>query len=224
VVAHIDPPITAKRGTPAHILGVVYMSDYHVMDCPLNIHGVPIGLFPIGDQSKTPLPATMKIMTSLNHTIHFHAHDGFRADELMYVEATSPWAKDGRALINTRIFSRQGMLIATVVQEVSLQSRGPSKELDELTVPFRRFMSSRRVRNCDNGVALQCGIVVPSFLPPRACGRATSTRRTWTAGGTLGTYILASALWRWTAISDMSLLAVFRQSREVVLDRTYHDR
>lgn len=88
------------------------------MDCPLVIHGVPHGQWPIGDRSKKATPANMKIMTSLNHTIHFHAHDGFRADELMYIEATSPWAKDGRAMINTRIFSTQGMLIATVVQEV----------------------------------------------------------------------------------------------------------
>ncbi|OCT54553.1 palmitoyl-CoA hydrolase [Cladophialophora carrionii] len=117
VVAQIDPPIAAPRGAAAHVLAVVHASDYHVMDCPLSIHGVPHGLWPIGDVTKTALPASMKIMTSLNHSIHFHTQDGFRADELLYVEVTSPWAKDGRAMINSRIFSRQGLLIATVVQE-----------------------------------------------------------------------------------------------------------
>jgi hypothetical protein len=118
VVAQIDPPMAAARGAPAHILAVVHASDYHVMDCPLSIHGVPHGLWPIGDTTKTALPASLKIMTSLNHSIHFHTHNGFRADELLYIEVTSPWAKDGRAMINSKIFSRQGMLIATVIQEV----------------------------------------------------------------------------------------------------------
>lgn len=88
------------------------------MDCPLAIHGVKHGLWEIGDQSRTATPAEMKIMTSLNHTIHFHVHDGFRADDLLYIEATSPWAKEGRAMIHSKIFSKQGLLIATVVQEV----------------------------------------------------------------------------------------------------------
>ncbi|OAG45402.1 hypothetical protein AYO21_00036 [Fonsecaea monophora] len=117
VIAQIDPPISSPRGAAAHILGIIHASDYHVMDCPLSIHGVPHGSWPIGDQTKTPLPSAMKIMTSLNHTIHFHAHNGFRADELLYIEVTSPWAKDGRAMMNSRIYSKQGFLIATVVQE-----------------------------------------------------------------------------------------------------------
>lgn len=121
IVAQIDPPMSAPRGSAAHVLAIVHTSDYHVMDCPLNIHGIPIGLWPIGDETKTTQTNIMKIMTSLNHTIHFHAHDGFRADELLYVETTSPWAKDGRAMINTRIFSKQGMLIATCVQEVCFE-------------------------------------------------------------------------------------------------------
>ena len=101
-----------------HLLAIIHLSDYHVMDCPLSIHGADFGLHKIGDHSRTPTPAGMKIMTSLNHTIHFHAHDGFRADELCYVEVTSPWAKDGRAVIHSNIFSTQGLLIATCVQEV----------------------------------------------------------------------------------------------------------
>ncbi|OAP54968.1 acyl-CoA thioesterase II [Fonsecaea erecta] len=116
-LAQIAPAISSPRGTAAHVLAVVHVSDYHVMDCPLSIHGIAHGSWAIGDQSKTPIPSAMKIMTSLNHTIHFHTHNGFRADEVMYIEVTSPWAKDGRAMINSRIFSKQGMLIATVVQE-----------------------------------------------------------------------------------------------------------
>jgi acyl-CoA thioesterase II len=123
VVAKIDPPIKAPTGSLLHLLGMIYLSDYHVMDCPLTIHGVDSGLFAIGDhtRNRTSSGSMMKIMTSLNHTVHFHAHDGFRADELVYIEATSPWAKDGRALIHSKMFSHNGLLIATCVQEVSYQ-------------------------------------------------------------------------------------------------------
>ena len=122
VVAKIDPPIKAPAGTLAHLLGMIYLSDYHVMDCPLAIHEADFGLFAIGDHTRTRTSSGMKIMTSLNHTVHFHAHDGFRADELVYVEATSPWAKDGRALIHSKMFSHNGLLIATCVQEVSIRN------------------------------------------------------------------------------------------------------
>lgn len=118
VVAKISPRITAPEGSPAHLLAIIYLSDYHVMDCPLGLHKVTIGESPIGDHTRTKLPNEMKIMTSLNHVVHFHAHEGFRADEHVYVEATSPWAQDGRAMIHSRIFSHQGLLIATCVQEV----------------------------------------------------------------------------------------------------------
>lgn len=119
VVAQIDPPIKSAAGSTAHLLAIVHISDYHVMDCPMSIHGVQHGLYRIGDRERKSVPNQMKVMTSLNHTIHFHVHEGFRADELLYVEATSPWAKDGRGMIHTKIYTKDGLLIATVVQEVS---------------------------------------------------------------------------------------------------------
>ncbi|EXJ79285.1 hypothetical protein A1O3_08787 [Capronia epimyces CBS 606.96] len=118
VVAQIDPPIKSATGSPAHLLAIIHLSDYHAMDCPLSIHGVEFGLWKIGDRTRTPTAAGMKIMTSLNHSVHFHVHDGFRADELVYIEVTSPWARDGRAMIQSRIFSKDGLLIATCIQEV----------------------------------------------------------------------------------------------------------
>ena len=120
IIAHSDPPISAQKGAPAHVLAVIHVSNYHVMDCPLGIHGVPHALWPISDHTRTAPESTMKVMISLNHTIHFHNHDGFRADEPMYIEVISPWAKDERAMIHSRIFSKQGFLIATVVQEMYL--------------------------------------------------------------------------------------------------------
>lgn len=59
-----------------------------------------------------------KMYTSLNHGVYIHRHDAFRADEMCYIEARSPWAADGRALVQTRIFARDGGLVASCVQEV----------------------------------------------------------------------------------------------------------
>ena len=76
-------------------------------------------------ESKGPLSATERreigMMVSLDHTIYFHEPRAFRADEWMCSEMESPWAGDGRGLVFQRIFSRDGMLIATCVQEVSLR-------------------------------------------------------------------------------------------------------
>lgn len=119
VVAKIDPPMKSPAGSAAHLLAVVHLSDFHVMDCPLGIHEVNHGQPKVGDYERKRTPFDMKIMTSLNHTIHFHVHDGFRADQLLYIEVNSPWAKDGRGLIHSKIYTEEGLLIATCVQEVS---------------------------------------------------------------------------------------------------------
>lgn len=59
------------------------------------------------------------MMVSLDHSIYFHNPREFRADEWMFSEMESPWAGDGRGLVFSRIFTRDGRLIATCVQEVS---------------------------------------------------------------------------------------------------------
>lgn len=116
--AQITPSITDPPGSKTHILGIINLSDYHVMDAPMQLSNITFGMPAINDQSRTPTPQKNKIGTTLNHSIHFHVHDGFRADELTYIEAETSWARDGRAMISTRIFSKAGMLIATCVQEV----------------------------------------------------------------------------------------------------------
>jgi acyl-coenzyme A thioesterase 1/2/4 len=75
-------------------------------------------MYRINDHSLTPTPIETKVSTSLNHTINFHVHDGFRADELTYIEVETPWAKDGRAMMTSSIFAKDGTLIATCTQEV----------------------------------------------------------------------------------------------------------
>ena len=57
------------------------------------------------------------MMVSLDHTIYFHAPKEFRADEWMFTECDSPWSGDGRGLVHQRMYTREGKLIATCVQE-----------------------------------------------------------------------------------------------------------
>lgn len=59
------------------------------------------------------------MMVSLDHTIYFHNPRGFRADEWIFTEMESPWAGDGRGLVFQKMYTREGKLIATCVQEVS---------------------------------------------------------------------------------------------------------
>ena len=86
----------------------------------MQLSGLTLGMPAIDDYSGTRTPQMHKVGTTLNHSIHFHAHDGFRADDLTYIEAETSWAKDGRAMISTKIFSKEGLLIATCVQEVRI--------------------------------------------------------------------------------------------------------
>lgn len=59
------------------------------------------------------------MMVSLDHTIYFHNPRSFRADEWIFTEMETPWAGDGRGLVSQRMYTKDGTLIASCVQEVS---------------------------------------------------------------------------------------------------------
>ena len=58
------------------------------------------------------------MMVSLDHTIYFHNPRHFRADEWIFTEMETTWAGDGRGLVFQRMYTRNGTLIASCVQEV----------------------------------------------------------------------------------------------------------
>lgn len=58
------------------------------------------------------------MMVSLDHSVYFHNPWAFRADEWMLIESESPWAGEGRGLAIQKIWSKDGILIATCTQEV----------------------------------------------------------------------------------------------------------
>ena len=113
--ASINSPIDPSNKR-LQALGIIQLSDYHILDAPPTLHGIPFGIPAINDTSRTPEKNSFQLFTSLNHTVRFHVHEGFRADELNYIEVNSPWTNYRRAEVQSRIFDGRGTLIATVVQ------------------------------------------------------------------------------------------------------------
>jgi acyl-CoA thioesterase 8 len=73
------------------------------------------------DVSKDPTPE-IGMMVSLDHTIYFHNPRSFRADDWIFTEMQTPWAGDGRGLVYQKMYTSDGVLIASCVQEVRLSS------------------------------------------------------------------------------------------------------
>jgi acyl-CoA thioesterase II len=59
------------------------------------------------------------VLTILDSSIYFHNPKKVRADEWMFTEMVSPWAGDGRGVVMQKIYSMDGTLLATAIQEVS---------------------------------------------------------------------------------------------------------
>ncbi|CAO3685157.1 unnamed protein product [Umbelopsis ramanniana] len=65
------------------------------------------------------------LMVSLDHQIWFHAP--FRTDEWLLYETTSPTTNNGRGLCMGQLYTRDGRLVATTVQEGALRLKRQSK-------------------------------------------------------------------------------------------------
>jgi acyl-CoA thioesterase-2 len=85
-----------------HRAALAYVSDYSILEPILRRHGIPWS---------TP---GLK-MASLDHAMWWHRFA--RVDDwLLYVQE-SPSAQGGRGLSQGRIFTRDGLLVASVAQE-----------------------------------------------------------------------------------------------------------
>ncbi|KAF1844148.1 Thioesterase/thiol ester dehydrase-isomerase [Cucurbitaria berberidis CBS 394.84] len=69
------------------------------------------------------------MMVSLDHTIYFHNPRNFRADEWIFTEMETPWSGDGRGLVFQRMYTQDGTLIATCVQEGVVRLRQTESKL-----------------------------------------------------------------------------------------------
>ncbi|KAK4102902.1 Thioesterase/thiol ester dehydrase-isomerase [Parathielavia hyrcaniae] len=141
-------------GLPAHLEALAYVSDSYFIGTITRIHKLWRFPFRADDLDRLPEPVRAKVrtlhqwegmgedpgemvgrpaigmMVSLDHTIYFHEPTKVRADEWMLAEMESPWAGDGRAVVMQKIFSKDGTLLATCVQEglVRLQQPAPDRK------------------------------------------------------------------------------------------------
>jgi acyl-CoA thioesterase-2 len=65
-------------------------------------------------------------LASLDHAMWFHRP--FRADEWLLFAQRSPSSSDGRGLAQGEFYTRDGRLVASVVQEALIRLRGPKAE------------------------------------------------------------------------------------------------
>jgi acyl-CoA thioesterase-2 len=92
-----------------HACALTYASDLSLLDTVLGVHGEVWG------------PGGV-IGASLDHALWFHRP--FRADEWFLYDCTSPSASGARGLASGRIFTRDGRLVASAVQEGLLRRVG----------------------------------------------------------------------------------------------------
>ncbi len=97
-----------------NILGLIALSDMFVLDSAPRIYGWDFH----AETASERLAKDFKVITTLNHSVHIVNADVVRVQEWVYVECETPWASNGRAMIHSRMFSRDGILLATCAQEV----------------------------------------------------------------------------------------------------------
>ena len=139
--------ISAEGGHRAHLNALAYVSDSYFIGTVSRIHN--LWRFPFRVQDAAHLEPRVReyarrlndwegmgdsldamsgrpaigMMVSLDHSIYFHEPRRVRADDWLFSEMESPWAGDGRGVVTQRIFSQDGTLLATCVQEVKFSPR-----------------------------------------------------------------------------------------------------
>ena len=81
---------------------LAYASDYHFLSTALQAHG-------LASQDKSLRLAT------IDHAMWFH--HTFKFDDWLMYEMESPFSGNGRALVQGKIYNKEGLLVASSVQE-----------------------------------------------------------------------------------------------------------
>ncbi|KAL9608407.1 MAG: hypothetical protein Q9167_006755 [Letrouitia subvulpina] len=136
--------ISQGAGPQAHLSALAYMSDSYFVGTLARVHNLwPVLSSVLSNEGHDknpkglrhkPQPVQMKkedrvslqgqgpapkigMMMSLDHTIFFHRPREVKVDEWLYSEMESPWSGNERGLIYQKIWNRDGLLVASCVQE-----------------------------------------------------------------------------------------------------------
>lgn len=134
--------ISPSGGVHAHLAALAYICDSYFVGTIPHVHNVwnfvkpPLTEFDAGgpdlselssqhtripqpDEGRAPGQERPRIgmMVTLSHTMLFHAPKAVKADEWMLSEFTSHWAGEGRGVATQKIWSKDGTLLATCIQE-----------------------------------------------------------------------------------------------------------
>ncbi|KAI1819495.1 thioesterase-like superfamily-domain-containing protein [Xylaria intraflava] len=125
--------ISEEGGYQAHLSALAYISDSHFIGTVSRIHRLwripfqPEEMKHLDPEVRAQLTKSNEevvpdrpqvgMMVSLDHSIYFHNPRKVRADEWMFTEMVSPWAGDGRGAVMQKIYSKDGTLLATAIQE-----------------------------------------------------------------------------------------------------------
>lgn len=63
---------------------------------------------------------TVSMMVSLDHTMYFHNVEYLQVDDWVLSEIQSSWAGTGRGIVQQRMWTKDGKLVATCIQEVGI--------------------------------------------------------------------------------------------------------
>jgi len=111
-----------------HQAAIAYMSDWAL----INVVGRPHGAPTFNDKAQ---------VTSLDHAVWFHVPDA-RADDWLLVSIHSPRLTSSRALIQSRFYTRDGTLVASVAQEALYRLR---------SAPIKKAPKPPAVRTSSSG-------------------------------------------------------------------------
>ena len=124
-----------KISPGAQVAALAYMTDWFFLGTIPRVHELfPPAVSSPGDRAKHKVESNpngigdapsggeeerpeIGMMVSLDHSIYFHEPGLIKADEWMFTEMQSPWAGNGRGVVTSRVFNRDGVLLATCMQE-----------------------------------------------------------------------------------------------------------
>lgn len=122
-----------------HQGALAFLSDQYILDSPIRLLNLQVGMgegkvgstqdkspydqqttkdYSVLDDPRKAQPSDLKALATLNHTIYFHNASLVKADAWIFMECSTSYAHGRRALIHSKLYSRDGTLLAVCSQEV----------------------------------------------------------------------------------------------------------